>query len=238
MFEKSTSHTSWTVASTWSLMFVERSWWNFQLDIQIVLTPLHGSIPYSLLTQILSQAKHKIESAVGPLNMRLNQVPKMLFILRKNWAPSAFCVSFKVSSKFLLSSLTLQPSHLQICLANCSSCLYTAARDGSQHPPTEGRDGFEKVRYERGGCKWACELQRCSGHGHKQWEDDCEQEQQGGRPGKAANRAPGKDALGAHHAAQFIGPSNPRELSWLHTTWWRQSISCLITSPIKLQCRS
>jgi len=26
----------------------------------------------------------------------------MLFILRKNWAPSAFCVSFKVSSIFLL----------------------------------------------------------------------------------------------------------------------------------------
>lgn len=46
------------------------------------------------------QAKHKIESAGGPLNMQLNQVPKMLFILRKNWAPAAFCVSFKVSSTF------------------------------------------------------------------------------------------------------------------------------------------
>ncbi|TVU43024.1 hypothetical protein EJB05_09455, partial [Eragrostis curvula] len=43
-----------------------------------------------------SMAKHKIESAVGPLNMQLNQVPKMLFILRKHWAPSAFCISFKV----------------------------------------------------------------------------------------------------------------------------------------------
>ncbi|PUZ50333.1 hypothetical protein GQ55_6G051400 [Panicum hallii var. hallii] len=45
-----------------------------------------------------SMAKHKIESAVGPLNMQLNQVPKMLFILRKNWAPSAFCVSFKLET--------------------------------------------------------------------------------------------------------------------------------------------
>jgi len=59
---------------------------------------LQGSIPYSSLTQIFSQAKHKIESAVGPLNMQLNQVPKMLFILRKNSAPSAFCVSFKLET--------------------------------------------------------------------------------------------------------------------------------------------
>jgi phosphopantothenate-cysteine ligase len=44
------------------------------------------------------QAKHKIESASGPLNMQLNQVPKMLFILRKQWAPSAFCVSFKLET--------------------------------------------------------------------------------------------------------------------------------------------
>uniref|UniRef100_M8BER6 DNA/pantothenate metabolism flavoprotein C-terminal domain-containing protein n=1 Tax=Aegilops tauschii TaxID=37682 RepID=M8BER6_AEGTA len=42
-----------------------------------------------------SMAKHKIQSAGGPLNMQLNQVPKMLFILRNHWAPSAFCVSFK-----------------------------------------------------------------------------------------------------------------------------------------------
>ncbi|XP_040383071.1 phosphopantothenate--cysteine ligase 2 [Oryza brachyantha] len=45
-----------------------------------------------------SMAKHKIESASGPLNMQLNQVPKMLFILRKQWAPSAFCVSFKLET--------------------------------------------------------------------------------------------------------------------------------------------
>ncbi|XP_051209084.1 phosphopantothenate--cysteine ligase 2 [Lolium perenne] len=45
-----------------------------------------------------SMAKHKIESAGGPLNMQLNQVPKMLFILRNHWAPSAFCVSFKLET--------------------------------------------------------------------------------------------------------------------------------------------
>ncbi|KAF8713036.1 hypothetical protein HU200_028827 [Digitaria exilis] len=45
-----------------------------------------------------SMAKHKIQSAVGPLNMQLNQVPKMLFILRKKWAPLAFCVSFKLET--------------------------------------------------------------------------------------------------------------------------------------------
>ncbi|KAL6840818.1 hypothetical protein ACP4OV_029344 [Aristida adscensionis] len=45
-----------------------------------------------------SMAKHKIESAGGPLNMQLSQVPKMLYILKKHWAPSAFCVSFKLET--------------------------------------------------------------------------------------------------------------------------------------------
>ncbi|KAJ4814166.1 phosphopantothenate-cysteine ligase-like protein [Rhynchospora pubera] len=45
-----------------------------------------------------SMAKHKIQSASGPLDMRLNQVPKMLSVLRKEWAPAAFCVSFKLET--------------------------------------------------------------------------------------------------------------------------------------------
>ncbi|ONK73964.1 uncharacterized protein A4U43_C03F1400 [Asparagus officinalis] len=43
-------------------------------------------------------AEHKIQSASGPLDMRLTQVPKMLSVLRKEWAPSAFCVSFKLET--------------------------------------------------------------------------------------------------------------------------------------------
>ncbi|CAA2994438.1 Hypothetical predicted protein [Olea europaea subsp. europaea] len=39
---------------------------------------------------------HKIQSRSGPLDMRLAQVPKMLSVLRKDWAPMAFCISFKV----------------------------------------------------------------------------------------------------------------------------------------------
>lgn len=39
---------------------------------------------------------HKIQSHTGPLDMRLAQVPKMLLALRKDWAPLAFCISFKV----------------------------------------------------------------------------------------------------------------------------------------------
>jgi hypothetical protein len=47
--------------------------------------------------EIIVQAKHKIQSAGGPLDMKLSQVPKMLPVLRNHWAPLAFCVSFKVS---------------------------------------------------------------------------------------------------------------------------------------------
>ncbi|XP_047049304.1 phosphopantothenate--cysteine ligase 2-like [Lolium rigidum] len=45
-----------------------------------------------------SMTKHKIDAAGGPLNLQLSQVRKMLFILRNHWAPSAFCVSFKLET--------------------------------------------------------------------------------------------------------------------------------------------
>ncbi|XP_066324210.1 phosphopantothenate--cysteine ligase 1-like [Miscanthus floridulus] len=43
--------------------------------------------------------KHKIQSARGPLDMQpLSQVPKMLSVLRNQWAPLAFCISFKLET--------------------------------------------------------------------------------------------------------------------------------------------
>lgn len=45
-----------------------------------------------------SMAKHKIQSSSGPMDMRLSQVPKMLSVLRKDWAPRAFCISFKLET--------------------------------------------------------------------------------------------------------------------------------------------
>ncbi|KAG5250926.1 phosphopantothenate--cysteine ligase [Salix suchowensis] len=45
-----------------------------------------------------SMAEHKIQSASGPLDMRLVQVPKMLSALKKEWAPMAFCISFKLET--------------------------------------------------------------------------------------------------------------------------------------------
>ncbi|XP_024972327.1 phosphopantothenate--cysteine ligase 2-like isoform X1 [Cynara cardunculus var. scolymus] len=45
-----------------------------------------------------SMAMHKIQSSSGPLDMRLAQVPKMLLVLRKEWAPTSFCISFKLET--------------------------------------------------------------------------------------------------------------------------------------------
>ncbi|KAL5779582.1 hypothetical protein ACOSQ2_010319 [Xanthoceras sorbifolium] len=45
-----------------------------------------------------SMAEHKIQSGSGPLDMQLVQVPKMLRVLRKEWAPMAFCISFKLET--------------------------------------------------------------------------------------------------------------------------------------------
>uniref|UniRef100_M1CMT2 Cornichon n=1 Tax=Solanum tuberosum TaxID=4113 RepID=M1CMT2_SOLTU len=45
-----------------------------------------------------SMALHKIQSASGPLDIRLAQVPKMLSVLRNEWAPMAFHISFKLET--------------------------------------------------------------------------------------------------------------------------------------------
>ncbi|KAA3465288.1 phosphopantothenate--cysteine ligase 2 [Gossypium australe] len=55
------------------------------------------------------KVEHKIQSASGPLDMRLMQVPKMLSVLRTEWTPKAFCISFKLEtdSKILLEKATM-----------------------------------------------------------------------------------------------------------------------------------
>ncbi|XP_057973070.1 phosphopantothenate--cysteine ligase 2-like [Malania oleifera] len=45
-----------------------------------------------------SMVEHKIQSASGPLDMRLVEVPKMLSVLRKRWSPMAFIISFKLET--------------------------------------------------------------------------------------------------------------------------------------------
>ncbi|CAH9111764.1 unnamed protein product, partial [Cuscuta europaea] len=41
---------------------------------------------------------HKIQSGAGPLDMQLDQVPRMLSLLSSEWAPLAFCLSFKLET--------------------------------------------------------------------------------------------------------------------------------------------
>jgi DNA / pantothenate metabolism flavoprotein len=42
--------------------------------------------------------EHKIQSRGGELNLELQQVPKCLGLLRNDWAPAAFHVSFKLET--------------------------------------------------------------------------------------------------------------------------------------------
>ncbi|KAI0493099.1 hypothetical protein KFK09_027375 [Dendrobium nobile] len=78
-------------------------------------------LPFTTIFEYL-QAKHKIQSAAGPLDMRLTQVPKMLRILRTDWAPSAFCVSFKLEtdSEILLQKAesALRKYQMHVVVAN------------------------------------------------------------------------------------------------------------------------
>jgi phosphopantothenate---cysteine ligase (ATP) len=47
-------------------------------------------------------AEHKIQSRDGPLTLELAQVPKLLGVLRHDWAPHAFFVSFKLETDWEL----------------------------------------------------------------------------------------------------------------------------------------
>ncbi|CAN6476835.1 unnamed protein product [Victoria cruziana] len=46
----------------------------------------------------MSMVEHKIQSSSGHLNVSLAPVPKMLSVLRNEWAPRAFCISFKLET--------------------------------------------------------------------------------------------------------------------------------------------
>lgn len=47
-------------------------------------------------------SEHKIQSRAGPLTLTLQQVPKLLGVLRRQWAPHAFVVSFKLETDWEL----------------------------------------------------------------------------------------------------------------------------------------
>ncbi|KAF9593435.1 hypothetical protein IFM89_022901 [Coptis chinensis] len=69
-----------------------------------------------------SMAEHKIQSASGPMDMRLTQVPKMLSVLRNEWSPMAFCISFKLEtdSNILLkkADMALRKYKMNVVVAN------------------------------------------------------------------------------------------------------------------------
>lgn len=44
------------------------------------------------------QPEHKIQSSDGAIRIRLRQVPKMLGLVRKEWAPCALCIGFKLET--------------------------------------------------------------------------------------------------------------------------------------------
>lgn len=62
-------------------------------------------VPWETMTE------HKIQSATGPLDMRLSQAPKMLLLLRKEWAPTAFCISFKLETDI---NILLDKAHMAL----------------------------------------------------------------------------------------------------------------------------
>ncbi|KAI8015399.1 Phosphopantothenate--cysteine ligase 1 [Camellia lanceoleosa] len=78
-------------------------------------------LPFTTIFEYL-QVEHKIQSASGPLDMQLVQVPKTLSVLRNDWAPMAFFISFKLEtdSNILLqkADMALKKYKMHVVVAN------------------------------------------------------------------------------------------------------------------------
>eukprot|EP00823_Brevimastigomonas_motovehiculus_P006061 TRINITY_DN476_c6_g1_i1.p1 TRINITY_DN476_c6_g1~~TRINITY_DN476_c6_g1_i1.p1 ORF type:complete len:389 (+),score=75.26 TRINITY_DN476_c6_g1_i1:25-1167(+) len=53
---------------------------------------------------------HKIQSSSGPLSLSLSETPKLLGLIKKDWCPSAFCISFKLETDLEILSKKAQGS--------------------------------------------------------------------------------------------------------------------------------
>ncbi|KAL7207414.1 hypothetical protein ACSBR1_029381 [Camellia fascicularis] len=69
-----------------------------------------------------SMVEHKLQSGSGPLDMQLVQVPKTFSVLRNDWAPMAFFISFKLEtdSNILLqkADMALKKYKMHVVVAN------------------------------------------------------------------------------------------------------------------------
>ncbi|KAJ2809467.1 Phosphopantothenate--cysteine ligase cab2 [Coemansia guatemalensis] len=74
-------------------------------EISLILAPLGTRSMFYLAAAVSdffipshNMVEHKIQSGTGDLTLRMNQVPKFLRPLVKNWAPACFVVSFKLET--------------------------------------------------------------------------------------------------------------------------------------------
>ena len=126
-----------------------RAWY----ESHVPKTMLHNSCIWKMFFVYIwwNQTEHKIESGSGPLDIRLAQVPKMLSVLRSNWAPKAFCISFKVNlslySLFFLVLILRNPMmYMQI---------LDSAWDRLKDSDGEGYKGSKKIQSARSCSQWA-----------------------------------------------------------------------------------
>ena len=124
-----------------------------QYESHVPKTMLHNSCIWKMFFVYIwwNQTEHKIESGSGPLDIRLAQVPKMLSVLRSNWAPKAFCISFKVNlslySLFFLVLILRNPMmYMQI---------LDSAWDRLKDSDREGYKGSKKIQSARSCSQWA-----------------------------------------------------------------------------------
>lgn len=163
--------------------------------------------------------------------MRLSQVPKMLSVLRDQWAPLAFCVSFKV--RFFMKwknecILYLKITRfVQIISIICSNNVkIIAAGDKFRHSCPESRYGSEQVQDEHCCGQFACNIQRASHYCHKRSKEYYPKAQQWWRFGRADNQTPSTEALKVY---LWITDGCNQGPDWIMTSLYRRGLASIPT---------
>ncbi|CAL5418493.1 unnamed protein product [Camellia sinensis] len=91
------THTMFCLAAAASNFYVPWNSMNLVLDIfwWRFMKTCYSCLERKEVDNSCREVEHKLQSGSGPLDMQLVQVPKTFSVLRNDWAPMAFFISFK-----------------------------------------------------------------------------------------------------------------------------------------------
>ncbi|CAL5349440.1 unnamed protein product [Camellia sinensis] len=118
------THTMFCLAAAASNFYVPWNSMNLVLDIfwWRFMKTCYSCLERKEVDNSCREVEHKLQSGSGPLDMQLVQAPKTFSVLRNDWAPMAFFISFKLEtdSNILLqkADMALKKHKMHVVVAN------------------------------------------------------------------------------------------------------------------------